>query len=226
MGERRMMFAEHRTVRVRIHPRRLHPGRPNRPCGGIAGKDERPKCRLRLLCPPAGNRHISPPAKPLARGRQHDAVVAIRQKMRRRRPIHRGLKHTNGWHIAGFHPANQNFPGARRCGCNVARHAFLQQQFSPLDHGFAVKTVTQAAILQRVGNGRNCHALMMRHKAAHDGVVVVFLQPCGGKIDRFIKPVTPFGTQCCQLRIVLLGRHRINHRCQTSRIRRNHLVLA
>ena len=146
--------------------------------------------------------------------------------MRGRRSIHRGVKHTNGRHIAGFHSANQNFPGARRCGCHVTRHPFLQQQFSPLDHWFAVKTVTQAAILQRVGYGRNCHALMMRHKAAHDGVTVVFLQPCGGKIDRFIKPVTPFGTQSRQLRIVLLGRHRINHRSQPRGIGRDYLILA
>ncbi len=111
--------------------------------------------------------------------------------MRGRGRHRRGIKHPHGWRIADFGGSDQHILRARRGGGDIARHTFVQQQLNALDHRFGVKPIAQAAILQRVGDGGDRHALMMRHETAHDGVVAFLGNAGGGEIDRFVKAVAP-----------------------------------
>ena len=146
--------------------------------------------------------------------------------MRCRRRISGRVKDTHRRHIGGFCGCNQHFFGARWGGCNITRHPFLQQQFDPLDHRLGMKPVPHPPLLQRICKGRDRHALVMRHKAAHDGEVLLFLQAGGRKIDCLIKPISPLGAQRRQPRIVLFGSTGINHRSQRRGIGCDHPVLA
>ena len=59
-------------------------------------------------------------------------------------------------------------------GCadgDIARHAFLQQQFRRLNHGFGVKARAHSGVEHGIGDGDDGHALVMGHEGAHDGAI-------------------------------------------------------
>ena len=138
----------------------------------------------------------------------------------------RCIEYPNGGHVAGFNRGDHNLCRTWRRGCHIARHPFLQQQLSRLDHRLGVKQVAQTAVLQGIGNGGDRHALMVGHVTAHDDVVFIIRQTGRGKIHRLIKSVMPHRTQCRQPRIVLRRGHRINHRSQAGGIRCDNLIFA
>jgi hypothetical protein len=80
----------------------------------------------------------------------------------------RVLEGPNGWGVVKFHRSDKHFGRARRGTGDVAGDALLQEKLGALDHRLAVEPVSQAAILQSIGNGRDRHALMVRHETADD----------------------------------------------------------
>ncbi len=55
--------------------------------------------------------------------------------------------------------------GPRAGHGDIARHAFLEQELAGLDHRLAMEPGAHLAIMQRVGDGDDGHALVMRHEA-------------------------------------------------------------
>ena len=170
------MFTEHGTVPVGRDADRLDACGPKFARRGIAHEDKRTVRRQRRLRPPARDGHVAPAAEPFAGWGQHHAVIAVRQKMRGRRFAGGGSEKADGGRIALLNCGNQHFGGARRSTGHIARNAFLQQQFDTLNHRVRVEAVTQAAVLQGIGNRGDGHALMVRHETAHDGMGFVGMQ--------------------------------------------------
>ena len=75
-------------------------------------------------------------------------------------------------------------------GGDIAWRAFLQQKFRRLDDWLAVKARAHLSIQQRVGNGDNGHALMVRHEGANDRVVHFLGQARACVVQRLVEAVT------------------------------------
>ena len=221
-----MMFAKDGAVLIWGGAGRLHAGRPDLARGCIAHEDESAKRACGGFRPPAGDGHVAPAAEPFARRGQHHAVVAVGKQVRRRCIGGRGVERAHHGGIAVLDRANQHFCRAGRRAGHIAGNAFLQQKFHPFDHRFGMKTVAQAAVLQDVGDGRDRHALMMRHKTAHYGMALIGGQPCRRKIDGLIKPVTAFRAKCGKGSVILRGGGRVDHRGQARGIGGNHAIFA
>ena len=119
---------------------------------------------------PAGHGQVAPAAVARARRGQHDGVAPVGQQVRG------GCGH--GRHAYAPHRvqvamrlgrAGWHFLGARVRHGDEARHALLQQQFAGLDHRLTMEAFSHARALQRVGDGDQRHALVVRHEVAHDG---------------------------------------------------------
>ena len=135
-----------------------------------------------------------------------------------------GLKAADDGRVLLFGGGNQYLGRAGRGAGGVAGNAFLQEKLYPLNNWLGVKAVAQAAVLQRVGDGDDGHALMMRHETAHDGVACVALQAGRGEIDCFVKPEPAFGPKRCEARIIPHCGRWVDHRCQSGGIGRDHAV--
>ena len=122
-----------------------------------------------------------------------------------------GVKSADNGRIAVFYGGDQHFGGTWRRAGHIAGDTLLQQQFYALDHWFRMKKIAQAPVLHGVGDSGDGHALMMRHKTAHNGVRLIGLQARWCEINRLIKTVAPFGPQFSQIGIVPHSRQRINH---------------
>ncbi len=57
---------------------------------------------------------------------------------------------------------------ARLNGCDLSRHAFLQQQFGRLDSRLGVETVDHPIAKQRIGQGDKRHPLMVGEVGRND----------------------------------------------------------
>ena len=79
--------------------------------------------------------------------------------------------------------------GPRMRDRDVARHALLQQELAGLDHRLAVEAGAHPPVLQRVGDGDDRHALMMRHEVAHDRDVFAFGQPRAREVEGLVEAV-------------------------------------
>jgi hypothetical protein len=75
-----------------------------------------------------------------------------------------------------------------------------------------VETGSHRAVVKRVGQGHQQHALMVRHVRAHDGDVLVRRQTSLGEVERFVKAVGAPTADRGNSRQVLGGGDRIEHR--------------
>ena len=98
----------------------------------------------------------------------------------------------------------------------------MQQQFARLDDRLGVKTLAHLALMKRVGDGDDGHALMVRHVVADQDMIGVFGQPRSREVDRLVKSVAPEETVLRKRRAVLGGRARVDHRGQGGRVRGDH----
>ena len=77
------------------------------------------------------------------------------------------------------------FESMRRYGDrDITGHPLLQQKFGGPHHGLGVKMAPHDAIMQRVGDGHDRHALVVGHVGANDRHAFAFGQPCRGEIQR------------------------------------------
>ena len=127
-----------------------------------------PVVARRVLAPP-GHRQIAPAAVARARRREHHRVAAVREQVGGGRRAVRGDEPP---------PAGRldvpDFGGRlrlRRPGTghrHVTRRALLQQQLRRLDDGLGMEPRPHHAVEQRIGDGDDRHALMVRHEGPHD----------------------------------------------------------
>ena len=110
--------------------------------------------------------------------------------------------------------------------CNLARHPFLQQQFSRLHHRLGMEPSPHGAAVERRGQRHNRHPLMMRHVGADDRIAGPPGQPGAGVVDRFVEAVAAARTSLRQLRQIGTSRGRIDHRPQRRGIGRDDAILA
>ena len=167
------------------------------------------------------DRQRPPPAGAATRGGQGHAIAAIGQDMRDRRPVGRPLDHGHALHVLGRGRAGGAGVRAGDRGGNVARDAFLEQQFGRADRGFGVEPRAHAPVLQHVGDGDDGHALVMRHVAAHQRHSLPGGAAQGREIQRLVKAEGPHRAQIGQLRQVVCRRLRIDHRGQRAGIGRH-----
>ena len=80
--------------------------------------------------------------------------------------------------------------------------------------------------MKGVGDGRNRHALMVRHIAAHDGEVFFVLKACRREIDCLVEPVATLCAQRCKICVILCCHRGINHCSQSRGIGGYHAIFA
>ena len=107
---------------------------------------------------------------------------------------------------------------------DVARHAFLKQQLTGLNHRFAMEPGAHLTIMQRVRDGNDGHALVMGHEIAYDRDGLVFRQSRTGEIEGFVETVAAQRTHLGQAGVVQLRTVWINHGRKTRCIGRDHHV--
>ena len=162
-------FAERHLVVVRLDPGRLVTGGPDLAAVQVAQEDIRAPRVTGRVGTPAGDREIAPPAVSGAGRRQHHGVVAVRQQSRARRGVVRGVQRPGQRrdHVVGL-GALAGLRDPRDRHRNVARRSLLQQQLRGPDARFRVKPPAHPAVLQRVGERHDGHALVVSHVGAHD----------------------------------------------------------
>ena len=92
------------------------------------------------------------------------------ERVRRSEPPHPGHRRDQR--------ASALFRRPRRFRRRLARHPFLQQQLGRLDARIAVEARHHDVVEQRVGQGHEGHALVVRHVGAHDHA----LRPVRGRV--------------------------------------------
>ena len=80
------------------------------------------------------------------------------------------------------------FPGDR--GGDITRRPLLQKQLGSLHDGIAMKTGSHYAIKQRIRDGNDRHALVVRHEGTHDCNMLTFGHAARRVIKGFVKAVT------------------------------------
>jgi len=125
---------------------------------------------------------------------------------------------------AALDGADLHFFGTRVGDGDIARHAFLQQQFTGLDHRLAMEACAHLAVLQGIGDGDDGHALMVRHVIAHDDERLAIRQACRSEVQRFEEAVAPERTHLRHAPEVLLGASRVDHGREPGGIGRDHQI--
>ena len=120
----------------------------------------------------------------------------------------------------------QHLFGAEAGERYALRNAFLQQQLGGLNQRVGVKAPLHHVVVQYVVERDEAHALMVRHERMYDDVRLVFRQPLGCVINRFIKTVTRQRARLRQSLHIQQRGGRRDLRGQHGRIRRNHQVFA
>ena len=133
----------------------------------------------------------------------------------------RGFEQPDGRGVCGLDRGDMDAFGTGRSADHIARHAFLQQQLHSLDHRFGVKARAQQAVLHRIGDRGDRHALVMCHEAADQGMRQSGRHPVCGEIDRLIEPEPPLGPDPGQPFVILKRPVRIDHGGQPAGIGRD-----
>ena len=84
-----------------------------------------------------------------------------------------------GGYFLGSGPRHQYIP----------RRALLQEKFCRLHNRCGVKAAAHRAIIQRIGERDQKHALMVRHVGANDGDVLSFRQAGARVIERLVEAI-------------------------------------
>ena len=187
-----VVLAEHDFVVVRLDAAdRLRAGGPDLAALRVAQEDEGAPVVAGRVLAPARDGDVAPAAVAGAGGRQHHRVAAVRQQMRHRRAAGGGVERgaPSARRVTASRGGGLHLLGARMRDGDVARHALLQQQLAGLDHRLAVEARAHPAVLQRVGDGDDGHALVVRHEVAHDRDVLALGQPRAGEVERLVEAV-------------------------------------
>ena len=81
------------------------------------------------------------------------------------------------------------FCGARSFKLRSARSLFMEQAFGRGDHGFGVEAPLRGPVAQKIGDGHQAHALVMRQPAALDLKFVARGEPRRREIRRFVESI-------------------------------------
>ena len=94
-------------------------------------------------------------------------------------------------------------------GCtdrDIARRALLQQQLAGLYHRLAMKPFAHPAMMQRVGDGDDGHALVMGHVARTIATSSSVRKSRAGEIERFVKAIAASCADLGEPRVVRAAR--------------------
>ena len=173
-------------------------------------------------------RDVAPAAVAGAGGGQHHRVAAVRQQVRARR---RGVRR---WQAAGRRAGRRSrtgrvdFASAAQGRATATSRGVRSCSSSSVAWtiGSAWNRVAHRAVQQRVGDGDDGHALMVRHVGAHDRDVCALRQPARRVVERLVEAVAAARADAGEPREIARRRRRIDHGRERRRVGRDHGILA
>ncbi len=220
------VLSEAHLVHRRLRGAGLVARRPDAARLEIAQQDVTAGVVARRVFAPARHRQIVPAAVARAGGGEHHRVATVREQVGLRRGVVRAAQAPHLGHLQlGDARGRAHFLGARMRHGDIARRAFLQQQLRGLHVDVGMEAVAHAAVEQRVGDGDDAHALVVRHVGADQYARSVFRQAARREVHGLEEAVAAARADASECAVVGERRLDVDHGREAGGVGRHHLVL-
>ena len=221
------IFLEAHRVVVRLKSHRLEAGRPDRSALDVAQEDVGAGVVAGGVLPPPRDGEIAPAAIARPGRGQHRGEPAVGQEIDFGLCLMRaGERASSGRLQIPLCGTGLRFGGIGTRDQHIPRHAFLQQEFRCLHHGFGVEPRPHDAVQQRVGDGDDRHALVVGHESLDHHDVDTLGQALRRVVERLVEAVASASAGGHQPDQVVGRGLRIDHRGEHRGIGCDHLTAA
>ena len=225
--EFRPILGERDLIGLGLDAARLIAGRPYGAAHHVAQEEVASVIVARDIFAPTCHPDVPPSAVARTGAGQHHRVSTVAEQMSLRQRVVRVVQTAHlGKSRLGERRGGSDLLRARVNRRDIARRAFLQEQFRRLNARLGVKPRPHPAVEDHIGDGDDAHSLVMRHVGPNDGDRRPVGDPRARVVEGLVEPIAAARADSGKPLEIAHRALRVDHRGERRCIRRDHRVRA